>query len=391
MLPLILFLTSSHVFILDYLNLRNFFYIVLLLLISLIITINKSNFNGNILRVFIILTVSNIIYALLYSNDRLLFSNILSFLIIICFCTFDRNQLIQFVVSLNFINSIFSILGLFSLVLFFFGISKINILNGLNGDIYLLNFISRFDSFINISTNYKIPRITSYLDQASLLSSYLLLPLSLYLIVGGKNRFIYLPILIFCLSSFSGSLFFSILICILIIIFKDLLSFRFLLFLPLFFLILEIFLGSPLSYNFTYLLIDNFNFISFDFFMPRISSGLKRLFILSSLYDEILSNMVSNTNTYLNGKFGSIFFTYSLRSGVLGLFCSVYLYLLLQLNIIKNIINTINVNIGFILLYSCVFQSFVFNDYGFSSFIGTSLFALSLKILYEFSPKADLF
>jgi len=390
-LPLILFLTSSHVFILDYFHLRNFFYILLLFWILLIITINRSNFNGDILRLFIILTISNIISALLYSNDRLLFSNILSFLVIVSFCTFDRNQLIQFIVSLNFLNSIFSTLALLSLLFFILGISIISILNGLNGDIYILNFISRFDSFIDISSIYKIPRVTSYLDQASLLSAYFLLPLSLYLIVGGKNRYIYLPILIFCLSSLSGSFYFSILIFILIVIFKDLLSFRFLLFLPIFFLILELILGSRLFYSFTILLVNNFNLISFDFFIPRISSGLRRLYILTSLYDEIFSNIFINTNTVLNGKFGSIFFTYSLRSGVLGFFCSVYLYILIQFNIIKNIINPTNQNIGFILLYSCIFQSFVFNDYGFSSFIGTSLFAISLKILYEFSPKADLF
>lgn len=382
--PFFLIASSSHVFIVDYFHLRNQFFILLLLISIFVIKINFINFNGNILRPFIIITLPNIIYSLIYGNDRLLLSNIVIFVLVLSICTLGKEQLIQFIYSLNYLNAFFSIIGLFSLILFNIGIYKITTLYGENGEINILNFVTRFDSYIEIYSYLKIPRITSYLDQASLISAYMLLPLSLYLIVGGKKKLIYLPIIIFCCSSLGGSLYFSLLIIIVLFLYRENLSFKILLFLPIFTLILELIIGSRLFIRYLYAFINNINIVTFEFFSPRISSGISRLYILNNLYDVIISNLFSFNKINNNGKFGSLFFTFSIRSGILGLIGSVYLYLLLQFHTIKNIVNPNNLNIGFLLLYSCIFQSFVFNDYGFSSFIGLTFFALSLKVIYEF-------
>lgn len=78
--------------------------------------------------------------------------------------------------------------------------------------------------------------------------------------------------------------------------------------------------------------------------------------------------------------------TNSLRGGLLGFIFSIFMYFVLFCGISKNIIKYKSSNkakkFGLSLMYALVFQSFIYNDFGFSTYYGYFMFSIIIILLF---------
>jgi hypothetical protein len=259
-----------------------------------------------------------------------------------------------------------------------------------NLSMMFLNFDTT--QMVNFGTgDIRLPRLTAHLQQASLISAYFLFPLGIRLMIKKVNWLVVIVILTFGVFSQSGTVYIFIFSTIIVYIFyKYFKVFGF--FIPILILFTV--------YVFSYILSNyvdiggttggNPNFIF------RVTSGSARLVILSEqiktfLLSPILGHVFSyetetwckagidcnNINLYLLGSF---ILGNGVRSGILGLLLSLYIYYLVIKKIFNYTPNTKQNKLGVSMVYSGIIMMMSYQDFGYSS--TTGFISLSLLMFY---------
>ena len=252
----------------------------------------------------------------------------------------------------------------------------------------------------NKSQNYTTliyPRIPGHLHQGSLMSAYIFFPLGLSLLFTDlKNRYIILLILIL-LSSLSGSIYAIFITSILLFIFYKIIKKINFFIIPIFFIFiffLSLFiasLGDADMTNWSIYYDDDSLILKY---ILRISSGMHRLATLGEQIYEFLRNPLigpihqnySEFNLYLLGSF---IITSGIRSGILGFVIAFLILYRVTNNLINYGVKNQRQKFGVCVIYSCILQMFIYQDFGYSSTIGLIFFSILLFFL-EYKKKGNI-
>jgi hypothetical protein len=258
----------------------------------------------------------------------------------------------------------------------------------IGGILFLENLSKAFINYdttqmVNFGTgDIRMPRLTGHLQQASLISAYFLLPLGIRLMIKKTNWYFVFVILSFCIFSQSGTAYFYLLSTATVFIFyKYFKKWGFIL--PILF--------SIIMFIFAYMMLTYIGRVSGAFdehnsFILRVSSGLARLIIMANQIEHyglspIIGHVFSDKDINLF-MLGSFIFGNGVRSGILGLLLSLYIYYLLIKRILNYNANTKQKKLGVALVYPGIIMMMSYQDFGFSSttgFISLSLLMYFLK------------
>ena len=269
------------------------------------------------------------------------------------------------------------------------------------GDVGWWSLLGHADTFVETTKNAYIVRIVGHLQQASLIPAYFLLPLSISLAFLNKNQLkVIIPIILLCFLSMGGNTYFALIIT----FFTYMLSS----FIPRYLLIaipfITLFLVMVVTFFFTMDLYDpgaikevsrqvssNFheNYLGGNNALNnRLSSAVGRLSLIGFQVNAFFEHFpFPAPESIVNLTIGGNLMTNSLRGGFFGFIATIFMYYILFWGVTKNLCKNNSLNkvkrLGFSLIYSLILQSFIYNDFGFSTYYGYIIF--SIIILLSFS------
>lgn len=392
--------TSSHIVFFDLVGLRIEFQALLSLFISISIwVLFKKNFEHLNVRdtyVLFLLIVTLFISELAFrGRPEKLLGYVLATVIVFIVFSSNRKLILKSIDCINITNLTFALIAIIGLVLSLYSQSVYDAIL-LKWEYYnddfpsgnnILSLFGHADGYNKIfGTKYL--RISGHLLQKSLVSSYILLPLSLGLIFSKIRPINILVLLIFSLISLGATTIITFLFGILIYVLRNYLHKALLLFIPFFFLSFILITTVYFFYDFydpnnikevmqsSFAMSDDINPL-----INRFISGLARLMLIAFQAIEFFNVFpFPAKEQILNTTFGSNILTNGLRGGLPALLLSIFLYFKLYSLIASELVDKNNENklrkFGLALLYSLTFQSMVFSDYGFSTFYGFMMFAI---------------
>jgi len=396
--------TSSHVMMPDTLGLRFELQALLIVLtsISILIYLKKgiSSFVINEGFIIFLLVVTLMIGEIFFrARPEKVLGYIFALAMMFIVLSSQKNIVLKAVESLNSINIFFALLAfvglaasiylpsVFDAILIQYQYYNTNFPSG-NG---LFSLFGHADGYNNIYVQ-KILRISGHLRQKSLVSAYILLPLSIGLIFS-KVRFRNICILaIFSIIALGATTIITLTFAIFVYSLRNYVKKAVFLVFP--FFILSVLLVTSVYFFYDLYDLNNVKEIMQNYIemsddnnplIDRFKSGLARLMLISFQAIEF-SNVFPwpASEIILSSTFGSNLMTNALRGGVPALIISIFLYYKIFNYILIELINPINKNklnkFGLALLYSIIFQSMVFSDYGFSTFYGFMMFAIILLL-----------
>lgn len=396
--------TSGHVVLVDTIGARAILQLLMVIFMFLYILLSTQkgiNRNGLIVLYAV---VPSMFGEILLRGD---INNILGYFLLIALLfivlTIKYGDIINFITTLNIINTVLAIMAIIVLVL---SISSYNIFDALlsRADYYNPSFLSGMSAWSllghadtwNVMLGEKVPRISAHLQQASLVPAYFLLPLSISLAFSPVNKWhIVFFILLFVLLSMGGASYVSLFMCLLIYIFINYIPRHVLILAPFILLIVH-------SILLVYLYVDIYdielikdisrgigsdysNDLDSSVINNRMSSGVVRIVLMGFQVIGFIENFPLPAGEEItNMTIGGNVMTNALRGGVIGLVATIFMYYVLFRGVTNHLIKYKSSNkvkrLGLSLLYALIFQSFFYNDYGFSTYYGYIMFAVIILL-----------
>ena len=393
--------TSGHVLTVDALGLRLILQITMIaLILTFLFTSYKKKINKKGLIV-IYVALSCVLSDLIVRQDL---NDILGYALLISLTLtillMNPESILKFIGTLNYINCFFASCSIIALLI---SINSSSMFNAMfdKAPYYSSSFLSGigWQSLLGHADTEQLffgltlPRISAHLQQASLVPAYFLLPLAISLAFISKNRsYIILLIILFSILSTGGNTYVAFAMTIFIYTFAKYIPQIFFTVMP---FVLIIFSSSLL----VYLFIDTYDADALKE-MSRsfgesyesassnqtpvgqgLGSGIVRLALMGYQTIGFIENFPLPANSALvKNTIGGNLMTNGLRGGVIGfLFTSVMYYILFHSisQGLKQCKPSEKKKIfGFSLMYALIFQSFIYNDFGFSTYYGYTMFAI---------------
>ena len=396
--------SSTHVIFVDTLGIRLALQIVMcaLLLLYLSMSTHKKMDNKGFIVVLLI-TVCLLSELIFRQQINKIAGYFLAIPLVYVMLVMKREQIIRLIDTINKINTLFALLALVALILSFQYASVFKALLS-QADYYnktlptgnaLLALLGHADTWQSVLGIEDIPRISAHLKQASLLPAYMLLPLAISMAYSKVNYLCLSLITLFLLTTFGGVVYFSIMVAILVFIFGRFVPSKILIFFP--FLFLVIFISILVSIFWDIYDLENIKDVARligsdlnqgDPISNRAASGASRMSLIAfAAIEMFFSFPLPAGEKILSFTLGSNIITSGLRAGIFGLCVSITMYYFLLRNISYGLVLCRSLSwsrlLGFSLLYSLVFQSITYNDFGFSTYYGfimwTCILVLSNK------------
>ena len=233
------------------------------------------------------------------------------------------------------------------------------------------------------------PRFSSYIDQASAMPAYFLLPSAIILISHIKHRNLaYIPI-IFSVVSMGGGVIFCLITSGVIYLLCRRLPRLFLTALPfvmlISFLLIIVLLFSDAVHGDQLFESSKTNHPFVNYLAGRAVSGLARVTIIIEGIESIISSPVFGIENSTE-KFGSLILTSGQRAGFLGMIVAILAFAMLFRNIasaMHSVRGDAHTIYGLALLYAVAAQAMIYNDYGFSKFWGLTMFSVAYVMLQK--------
>ena len=396
--------TSGHVVLVDTMGIR--LILQLLMMIFMFLYILSSTQKGMNKHGFVVLFViaPSMIGELLIRGS---INNILGYGLLIALIfillTMKYRDVINFIETINSINYVLAIIAIIGLGL---SISSSNIFDALlsRADYYNPSFLSGMskwsllghaDTWI-VMLDEKVPRIVAHLQQASLVPAYFLLPLSISLAFSPVNKLhIVFFILLFVLLSMGGASYVSLLMCLLIYIFINYIPRHVLILAPFILLCIS-------SIMLVYLYIDIYDVelikelsrgaassygedLDDGPINNRMASAVARMSLMGFQVIGFIENFPLPAGEELTKMtIGGNLMTNALRGGVIGFVATIAMYYVLFRGVTNHLIKYKSSNkvkrLGSSLLYALIFQSFIYNDFGFSTYYGYIMFVVIILL-----------
>ena len=392
--------TSGHVILVDALAAR-FILQVVMIFLSLLVIVKcikvKINSSGYVLLLLPIVLMIGEIVARQHIN-KLAGYTLAVVLVYIIFVS-KRRYLIQLIHSLHRINIFFAVLGMIGLVLSFWYIELYKAMkvfsayynNKFPSGVELLRLIGHADTSISIG-GVMVLRGVGHLTQASLFPAYILLPLSIVLAYSRVHPAGVFVLLLFTFLSMGGNSYVAIAFAVVLYFLHNFFSRKMLVVLPFIFLTIFLCVLALVFYD----VFDPNSIKSIsrnaagsinqdDPLTNRLGSGFSRLILISFATIEYFNNFpLPSDSQVLSLTFGSNIVTNGLRAGFFGALISAIIYYKLFKTISEGLKESRTHDrmkiFGFCLMYSIVFQSMVYNDFGFSTYYGLVMFACILAL-----------
>ena len=402
---LIAVFTSGNVILLDAVGMRLPFQAIMIGLILIYfyqssrVKINKSGF------VVLLLAFTNLIGEIVIRQDILdVFGYLLLAAITMALLLMSPKAIMEFVIKLNYLNCFFALCAIFALALSFTSPAQTAALFE-NAPYYNSSFLpglswrsllSHADT-TNIIFGIPIPRVSAYLSQVSLVPAYFLLPLGLYLAFSPKkSAFVMITIFLYCIITFGGNVYVSILIGVFIFSISRYIPRVLLLIMP--FICLVIASGFLAYLTFDLYDADTLKNISravgYSFedsvgtegaVVNRLSSGVQRLVLMGFQVIGFFDSFPFPAEAALiNFSIGGLAFTNGLRGGVIAFVLTIIMFIIMFNGISYSLKqckrHEISQRLGFALIYSLIFQAFFYNDFGFSTYYGFIMFVIIITL-----------
>lgn len=236
----------------------------------------------------------------------------------------------------------------------------------------------------------RYPRFSSYIDQASAMPAYFLLPSSIILISHIKHRNLaYIPI-IFSAMSMGGGVIFCLITSGVIYLLCRRLPRLFLTALPfvmlISFLLIIVLIFSDAVHGDQLFESRETNHQFVNYLASRAGSGLARVTIIIDAIESIISSPVFGIENSTDERFGSLILTSGQRAGFLGMIVAILAFAMLFRNIasaMHSVRGDAHTIYGLALLYAAAAQAMIYNDYGFSKFWGLTMFSVAYVMLQK--------
>lgn len=396
--------TSAHVVFVDTIGLRLELQVLMIILTSATLWtyfqrgVREFNYYG-VYIIFLLVAVLLVSETLVRGRPEKVAGYILAGIMIFTVLTSKKYKILKIIDLVNDINSVIAVIAIFGLIISFFIPSAFDAImarpvyynNDFPSGSGLFSLLGHADGY-NTIFEQKILRISGHVNQKSLVAAYFLLPLSIGLIFSKVRPLTIIILSIFVFLSSGATTFIVIIFAAFVYIFRNAIPRTVFLFFPFFFL-------SILLITLTYYFYDIYDLnrikeimVSFvdmsdddNPIFNRFQSGLARLLLIGFQAIEF-SNVfpLPAGAEVLSKTFGSNVMTNALRGGIVGLLLTVALYYkiisLISLEL-TNVDNKSKANkFGLALIYSVIFQSMVYSDYGFSTYYGFMMFAIILRL-----------
>lgn len=293
-----------------------------------------------------------------------------------------RNQIILFFEKYLILSSILISVGLIILYLTNLDSNNFNYTNP--NRLSIFKVLSNSDSFISIDpiTLKKTFRFSFFLQQSSLVTTYIFLPLIIYSLFKRPNTYVLIICSTAIIFSFSSTVYLSIYFGFFIFIIFNFFHKNYKIIFYLFF-IFSIFLGlfsflifkMESNYDSLGLELINYKFI-------RISSGAYRLEYIGNqvyfFFTKYFFGFISHNNSMEQFMLGNFFISSGIKGGFICLITNFFYIFKIYKTIILN--KKINKFVSSMLL-SCILLLTNFQDFGISSISGFIFFALLAKLL----------
>jgi len=239
-----------------------------------------------------------------------------------------------------------------------------------------------YDSVVHIG-EAKMPRLSGFVHQASLVPAYFLLPLGISLIICEMKVWSVITIIIFSLFVMSSTAYILIIMSAVIYMFYNIAR-QYILQLAFSFLILMLSLSYYIGLNYTISASDFTNNL-----IIRTSSGISRLVIMSNQIEMFLASPFFGFTFFDKGNIdlfllGSMVMGAGVRSGIIGLVLMLFMFYIILKRLNGFVITTKQQRFGLSLVLSSVIMMMSFQDFGFSS---TSGYVLLMILMYHLKYK----
>jgi len=398
--------TSGHVVFVDTIGMRLELQVILVVLavFTLVHYLLQPNFLRKINKyeLLVLLLILTLLIGEIWMRGRLnkeagyLLAGALVLIIIFT----DSRKILQLVDAVNNINVVFALLAFLGLFLALFIPDAFNAIQG-NTRYYnsqfpsgagLYGLLATADGYNTIG-DMKWLRVSAHVQQKSLLPAYVLLPISISLVFSRVRGWVVWILLLLVLSTLSGTVYVSLLFAMLIYVLKDYVQKVVFVVAP--FVFLAVFLGI-LYYLFydsydvntikatiesSAVIDDNANPLA-----NRLGSGFTRLLLIGYQTLGFVNAFPEPAGVQiLSTTFGSNVMTNGLRGGGFGLLLSLMVYYALIKAVSAELVKKDNpsdktTKFGLSLMYSLIFQSMIYNDYGFSNYYGFLMFTIILML-----------
>ena len=371
----------------------------LLIGLSIYLSMNAKIDNYGFLLLFTILCF--ILGELIFRGDLYeLIGYLLTFSLSFIALTMSKDRLIQSIDLLVNLNVLFAFMAIFG---FFLALNNVEILFTMierpelyskepitTKNIYrLLGNIDTTNSFLGLA----LPRVNGPLQQSSLLPAYFILPIGIALAYSKVNKLQLLVIAIFLLLTLSGNTYVGILSALMVYIFRRFVPS----FIYYYFPFVTLFLITFLIF---FLYFDDLAIASVgketleeiggagrqesNVFFARITSGLVRLAFIGKQFAAILhSSFLPSNEEFVQLSLGSNLFTIGLIGGLFAMVSSIMIFsrlFVLSTSGFSSVEVSKSAQFGFCIIYAMIFQSMVYNDFGFSTYYGFLMISIILRL-----------
>lgn len=405
---LIAVFTSGHVVLVDALGLRLILQIVMvgLLLTYIYTSIGKQINKRGLIVIYI--ACAGLIGDLLIRRDL---NDILGYFLLLSLCftvlVMTTDSVLVFIKMLNRMNCFFAICATTALLLSINSDTAFKVpyakppyysMSFLSG-VGWHSLLSNTDSVLSMF-GLQLPRLSAHLQQASLVPAYFLLPLGISLAFSSENnKLVTVTILLFCALTFGGNTYVGLALCLCIYLAASYVPRGIFLIMP---FVLVIISSCLLIYAFidayevndlksvvrSYGQAYHDSYGEESVVNARLGSGVVRLGLMGFQVIGFLDSFPLPAESILvKMTIGGNLLTNGLRGGVVGFIVTWMMYYSI-FYVVSHRLKACKADqrlrrFGLSLIYSMVFQSFAYNDFGFSTYYGYMMFAIILVLGYS--------
>ena len=397
-------LSASHVLLYDYIGIRAIVQIVFggAVIVLLGPTVLRQVYAGRY-SLFALLSLSYIVVDFIWRrNIKDIVGYAVAFFLIMAASGFSTFRLNYFARIVAVVLAAFSLAGFLQVLLVMMNPSLVPlIMKGFDAGYYgkfhftsPVEWLGGADS-ATVLFGIPFPRFVSYLEQASTVPAYFLLPAAIVLISGYRNkRLAYLPI-VFSILSLGGSVTFCLGSSVIMFFIGRRLPRAILTIMPVVMLVAYA-IGATLVLRAAH--IDDTLFQidqspaaatgegggAEQYSLNRANSGFVRAVLFVKAIHAVRDSPVFGMSDSKDEIFSSLALTSGMRAGLLGVTLALLAFTMLFRRLgraIKLATHDRHVQYGLCLLYAAAAQSVVYNDYGFSKFWGLTMFGVAVAML----------
>ena len=238
-----------------------------------------------------------------------------------------------------------------------------------------------------------MPRIPAHFHQGSLLSAYVLFPLGISMLFSKLNSKIIFFVFVMLLLSLTASVYIIFISSIFIYLFFNLIKkFNiFIIIIGILFIVVFSLLIREIGYQVDTNTIDLPNNHLINYFL-RVGSGLYRLGILGNqvymfFHNPLIGPIVEDYRILNEFLLGSFIFTNGIRAGILALLLTIFILFAITKRLFLVKTNSFRQKYGICVIYSCLLQMFLYQDFGYSSTNGIVLLSILILFINKQSEK----